>query len=147
MGNRLAAQTIELIKEDIKKGMKKIDIMFKHGISIGTVYRIKNDKYNTRFDLKEKNVKNMVFNATIHSSILNFIEQRKNMIFTIKRIMNSNSIIVNSDCYSNKFKQYKLKFLYRNVNLFFFVNLENNRVMCFKFGDFLAQNIKVVFYE
>lgn len=151
MGNRLCEEKIEEIEYLLLKGTTIKQIAKQCNISAMTVRRISVKEY-PRYYKKHKEYTEKVQSRTLVLSnetiVINFFRLKNKVINEINKIINyNNTLVICSDCYSTRYKLYRVQFLFKNCNLYFFKNLENMRIMCFKFGDFIARSVKVVRYE
>lgn len=151
MGNRLCEKKIEEIECLLQKGLTIKEIGKEYNISVSTVRRIAVKEYPRYYKKHTEHVEKVQSRTLVLSNetiVINFFRIKNKVINEINRIINyNNSLVICSDCYSTRYKLYRVQFLFKNCNLYFFKNLENMRIMCFKFGDFIARSVKVVRYE
>lgn len=140
MSSKLTKSKIESIKEYLSKDIDVFVTAKKHNVSSGTVYKIKNNRYAVK-EATEKKIKEY---TTVSSLISLFKSSRSKTIEILEYIIKNKRVTIYTDCYSNKFKSFEVEYLTKYINIFYFRNIKNNRIMCFKFGDFLAQNVKVI---
>jgi hypothetical protein len=135
---KLEKTKIEEIKRDLDNNIRITEVARRNNVSATTVTRVATGNYFSKRD----EIK-VIHNARVPKEILIFYEKRKMFINQMKKMQEEKVIFVKTCCYDKgcRFKRFKIKFLNRNCDIFYFINLENNRVLYFKFGDFLTQDI------
>jgi len=148
MPKKIDSKIIASIEDDLKESLDYYYIANKYKVSTTTVMRVKTKEYYMKKSWPKHGHKNphpgRKQPCKIPLDIDAYFKKKNAMKTILKRLVNSNTIIVLTDNYNNKFKKYHIKFLYRNEDLFFFKDLVNQRTLCFKFGDFISSSVKIV---
>jgi hypothetical protein len=129
---------VNQIQKDLNNNIRICEVARRNKVSSTTVSRVATGNY-----LSKRDEIKVIHNSRVPKEISIFYEKRKLFINEMRKIQQEDTIIAKTCCYdkSSRFKRIKIKFLSRNCDIFYFINLDNNRVLCFKFGDFLTQDI------